>query len=136
MDQETQEWLNEQAKNYKACIIAVLKNIPPKLTEEMSLGPPELKDIAGTLYIQGQKAGVFRKESGAAPPRYEDDVPSTEKQQVFIGKLAAELGKDADNIVDQALRLAGVKTIDKLTLSEATELIKRMKQEKANRKKA
>ena len=136
MDDEAQEWLNEQAKNYKACLATVLKYIPLKLTDDIALTSTDLKDIAGTLFIQGQKAGIFRNETGAAPPRYEDDEPITFAQKDFVKKLANELGKDADEIVDQAIRMAGGKSIDSLSKSEGTELIKRMKDEKARRKKA
>lgn len=136
MNDEIKEWLDAQAKNYKQCILAVLKNIPPKLSDDMTLAPGDLKDIAGSLFIQGHKAGVFRTEDGgAAPPRYEDDKPISPGQTKFIKNLAKELGKDGDDIVDQHLRIAGVKTVDALSMSEGRELIKKMKQEKLNRNK-
>ena len=136
MEETTEAWLNQQALNYKACLIAVKKNIPQKLDEGLELTAGELKDIATSLYIQGNRSGVFRVErDSVGPERYPDDELSSEAQQKFIATLSVELGKGADEVIDQQLRLCGKADVNSMSKQEATELITVLKAEKKSIKK-
>ena len=135
MNKETEDWLNDQAKNYKGCLMAVVKNIPPKISKDLELSASDMKDIASNLFIQGQKAGVFREEGDPQPPRMEyDDSPSTNPQQELMARLATELGKESEDLIDQHLRICGKKVVDALTKTEATELINKLMEEKRVKK--
>ena len=135
MNEEAEAWLNQQALNYKACLIAVKKNIPQKLDEGLELSAKDLKDIASNLFIQGNRSGVFRAEGDPGPPRYPDDELPSEAQQRFVAVLATELGKEADLVIDQHLRLNGKADVVSLSKQETTELITKLKAEKKMSKK-
>ena len=139
-ENEIKLWLEKQAKNYRMCLEAASNNIDSGILgyiedgKTVHLRPEDYRQIASSLYIQGNRAGVFREEGDPNPPR-RDDFPSTEKQQQFIARLAAELGSEADEVLDQHLRLSGKAVVDALSKEEATNLITALKEEKNRRKK-
>lgn len=130
MNQEIQAWLDRHAENYSACLKAVVDHCDTTL----ELSPSDMNDIASNIYVQANNAGLFREEGDPNPPRNGiDDVPITDKQRDFIVTLSRELGKDADEIIDQQLRLCGKKSIAALTKQESTEVITLLKEAKKSK---
>lgn len=141
MEKEIQVWLDRHAENYRMCLKAA-STIPTTtigeelaqritVTEEFLLNREDYRQIATSLYIQANKAGLFRVEGDPGPPRdSQDDSPITSNQLDFINTLCRELGKEADEILDQQLRLCSKTSLTVLTKQEATEIITILKAEK------
>lgn len=138
--EQVKAWLDKQAKNYYLCLEAVRENIDSGVFDyridgkTIHLSVTDLKDIASNLYIQANKAGLFRREGDPNPPRNDQDEPITDPQLDFIEKLKKEVGQEYDDILDQHLRLAGVKVVIALTKDEGTNLITALKTEKNKRR--
>ena len=117
---ETKQNINELAILYNECLKATNLIDMQALgeVEDFALTREDYRQIATSIFIElNRQQGRKRNQARA------DTEPSTDKQQAFIGGLAAKGGKKAGNIIAQFLDNNETQLVDKLSKSQATTLI-------------
>ena len=128
VSETTKQEIRELALLYKDCLEATRDTIGPdilsrKNKEYKLLQNEDYRNIATSIFIElNRQHGRDRNHTRA------EAEPSTDKQQAFIGGLAAKGGKKAENIIAQFLDTNEIKLVDKLSKTQATTLINMLKE--------
>jgi hypothetical protein len=128
VNETTKQEIRELALLYKECLQTVVEEIPSNHFNEWTLEKEDHHNIASNIFIEHNRQAEAQARPWRSHAKTETEL-STNKQQAFIGGLAAKGGKKAENIIAQFLDNNEIQLVDKLSKAQATTLINQLKEE-------